>query len=64
MVWFDNDKSYDAYRFVATSVRDEVAANSMQISGFQLYSIPEPSTFGLVTLGGIMIGGMIRRRRH
>ena len=64
MVWFDNDKSYEAYRFVATSVRDEAAANSMQISGFQLYSIPEPSTLGLVTLGGIMIGGMIRRRRH
>lgn len=63
IVWFSNDQSYDAYRFVATSVRDEATANSMQISGFQLYTIPEPSSLGLLTLGGVMVGGMLRRRR-
>ena len=60
--WFNNDQSYDAYRFVATSVRDEASANSMQISEFQLYTIPEPSALGLLALGGL-IGGMLRRRR-
>ncbi len=59
--WFDNNQTYDAYKFVVTSVRNEATANSMQVSGFQLYTVPEPSVFALLVLGGAV---MLRRRNR
>lgn len=63
-VFFANDQSYTAYRFVATSVRDGVAANSMQFSDFELYLIPEPSVLSLALLGLLLAAGAVRRQRH
>ena len=59
---FANDTAFASYVVVFPTVRDAVAANSMQVSeiGFNDV-IPEPSTLGL---GVLAMLGLLRRRRN
>ena len=56
--------AYTSYRLIFPTVKDEAAANSMQIADIQFYTvIPEPTTFALVALGGLALAAASRRRR-
>ncbi len=52
---------FTSYRMQFLSVKDATIANSMQIAEIQFYGIPEPTTLGLLSLGGISL--ILRRRR-
>ena len=61
-VGFANTTAYTAYRVTFPTLRDGVAANSMQIAEVELLGtvVPEPATLGLLSLGAL---GLLRRRR-
>ena len=61
-VAFGNTTQYTSYRVTFPTLRDGVAANSMQIAEVELLGtvVPEPATLGLIGLGAL---GLLRRRR-
>jgi len=61
MVALDNTSSYTSYRMQFFSVKNGVAANSMQIAEIQFFGTPEPATLCLLGLGGLSL--VMRRRR-
>lgn len=58
---FANSTSYKSYRMVFPTLRDGVAANSIQFADVQFFTIPEPGSIGLVLVGAVALCG--RRRR-
>ncbi|MEX2138356.1 MAG: PEP-CTERM sorting domain-containing protein [Pirellulales bacterium] len=64
-VTFANLVPYTSYRLVFPTVKDPVAANSMQIAEVELLgvAIPEPSTFALAGAGLLGLIVALRRRR-
>ena len=64
-IGFDNNTAYSQYKIIFPTVKDAVAANSMQISEFVLSDtivpVPEPGAAGLLALG--LFGLRSRRRR-
>jgi hypothetical protein len=61
-VLFNNTTSYNAYRVTFPTLRDGVAANSMQIAEVELLgTIPEPASLSLVAIGAV---GLLARRRR
>jgi hypothetical protein len=62
-ITFSNGTPFNTYRFLVTSVRDGVAANSTQFSGLELNGqiIPEPGTLSLLGLAGALF---LRRRNR
>jgi len=60
-VAFANSASYTSYLILFPTVKDGVAANSMQIAEIQLDGVvPEPASAGLAALG---LGALLMRRR-
>lgn len=55
----NQDQPYTSYKMLFPTVKDEGAANSMQIAEIQLYGVPEPATMCLLGLGGL---ALLRRR--
>ena len=53
---------YTSYRVIFPTVKDAVAANSMQIGDIQFYTVPEPSAL-TAALGGVGLLAARRRRR-
>lgn len=62
---FENATSYTSYRVVFDSVYDEAAANSMQLSGFQLEGtiVPEAGAATLVIAASIALAARRHRSR-
>lgn len=64
-VIFSNTDAYTSYMLIFPTVKDEAAANSMQISEVQLYGevvpIPEPSSIVVIVMSGLML--LFRRNR-
>lgn len=60
---FDNHSTYDAYKFVVTSLRDGGIANAMQFGDIQFYGVPEPSTIAMSVVGLAFAGWVVARRR-
>jgi hypothetical protein len=60
-----NSTPYTSYILVFPTVRDAVAANSMQIGDAVLTGevIPEPGTIGLISVAGAVFLGAYRRRK-
>ena len=61
-VSFNNTGIYTTYRVTFPTLRDAIAAGSMQIAEVELLGtiIPEPASLGLIGLGAL---GLLRRRR-
>jgi MYXO-CTERM domain-containing protein len=53
--------AYKSFKIVFPTVKDGVAANSMQIGDVQLYIVPEPASLALA-LAGLAMACRIRRR--
>jgi hypothetical protein len=64
-VAFPNGVPYTSYLLVFPTVRDPIAANSMQIGDAVLTGevIPEPGTVGLIGMAGAVFLGLSRRRK-
>jgi hypothetical protein len=64
MINVDNVASFTSYRMVFPMMRDAAAvgADSMQYSGIQFFTIPEPSAICLAMLG-LTAAGCLRRQR-
>jgi hypothetical protein len=64
-VLFANTTPYTSYRLIFPTVRDSVAANSMQIADVELLGVvvPEPSTIALAAAGLLGLAATARRRR-
>ena len=61
-VMFDNSSSYESYRVIFPTLKDELDANSMQIADVELLvAIPEPAG---ICLALIAIGCLLVRRRR
>jgi hypothetical protein len=61
-VSFANDNTYEHYRLVFPTLKDAVAANSMQIAEVELLGIPEPSSIVLAGLAAGLLAWARRRR--
>lgn len=61
-ILFDNSVQYDHYRLVFPTLKDAVAANSMQIAEVELLAVPEPASIALVLFGALGVMGIVRRR--
>jgi hypothetical protein len=61
-VSFSNDIAYEHYRVVFPTLKDAVAANSMQIAEVELLGVPEPSSALLAGLAAGLLA-LARRRR-
>jgi hypothetical protein len=62
-VLFANSQSYDHYRVIFPTIKNEIAANSMQIAEVELL-VPEPAGIALAFLGlaGLLPFALRRRR--
>lgn len=62
-ITFDNATAYDHYQLIFPTLKDAVAANSMQIAEVELLAVPEPGTISLALLGlvGLVARGRSRR---
>jgi len=61
LVSFNNDLAFDAYRFVATSLREP--GNILQFADIQFYGVPEPSTIAMAVVA-LGFGGIVAVRRQ
>ena len=62
-VTFENAATYSHYRVTFPLVKDEAAANSMQIAEVELLVVPEPASATLAGLALLGLGALARRRR-
>ncbi|MCA9188672.1 MAG: PEP-CTERM sorting domain-containing protein [Pirellulaceae bacterium] len=58
---FSNSNAYASYLVLFPDVKNNGAANSMQIAEVQLYSVPEPATGGVLA---ILLAGLAAFRRR
>lgn len=60
---FSNSATYSHYSVIFPTLKDAVAANSMQIAEVELLAeVPEPSTVALLMLGMMSVIGIARRK--
>ena len=61
-VEFENDTAYQHYRLIFPTLKDAVAANSMQIAEVELLAVPEPASAALALVALLGMVGYLRRR--
>jgi hypothetical protein len=61
-VEFENDTAYQHYRLIFPTLKDAVAANSMQIAEVELLAVPEPASAALAIVALLGMVGYLRRR--
>lgn len=61
-VEFDNDTAYQHYRLIFPTLKDAVAANSMQIAEVELLAVPEPASAAMALVALLGMVGYFRRR--
>ncbi len=60
---FDNGDVYTNYGVIFPTLKDAVAANSMQIGEVELLVVPEPASLMLTLVGLLGVVGVLRARR-
>lgn len=65
LVAFNNSEAFTHYQIIFPTLKDAVAANSMQVAEIELLveEIPEPSTLSLIGVGLLALASLRRRRK-